>query len=88
MADFARINPDNGSFEIAPVNFEAPDGTTIMNFYLDENMMSEYGFKPVDSDPEPEVQSNQVAAPIYEDLGDTIRVTWRIVDIEDPVVEE
>ena len=72
----------NGVFEYAPVNFVAPSGATIMNFDLDEDQMRSYGFKPMDEDPEPEVNDNQVAAPIYEDLGDKIRVTWRIVDIE------
>ena len=87
MADFGRINPDNGAFEIAPVNFEAPDGTTIMNFYLDENMMTEYGFKPVLTPPEPETGSEEFAVPRYTDEGDQIRVHWEIISTAEPTDE-
>ena len=88
MSEYGRINPETGAFEIAPVNFTAPDGTTIMNFYLDENLIVQYGFKPVITPPEPETGSEEIAVPRYNDMGDQIVVHWEIISTAEPSDDE
>lgn len=77
---FGRINQETGAFEDAPVNFVCPDGTTICNFVFNEDLMKTYGFKPVQSDPEPETEANETAVPRYKDTGEVIQLTWEILE--------
>ena len=80
---FGRINQETQAFEWAPVNFVTPDGETIMNFCFDEELERQYGFKQVETEPEPEVGPNQIAVPRYTDDGDVIRESWEIIDLEE-----
>ena len=77
---YGRINPENRAFEWAPVSFITPDGTTVMNFCFDEELMVQYGFKPVEEEPEPGVGPNQFAVPRYEDKGEYIQQTWEVIE--------
>ena len=76
---FGRINPDK-AFERAPVNFITPEGVTIMNFCFNEGLIRQYGFKPVEESPEPEVEPNQIGVPRYEDMGEYIKQTWDVIE--------
>ena len=85
---FGRINSETGAFEFAPVNFVCPDGSTICNFIFNEDLMRSYGFKPVQSEPEPEVEPNKIAVPRHKDTGEAIRLTWEILENEPEDIEE
>lgn len=42
---YAKLN--NGALEFAPKNYKSNDGQIIFNFNLNEDLMQEYGYKPV-----------------------------------------
>ena len=83
---YGRFN--NNEFEQAPVNFIAPDGTTICNFDRNTEMLAQYGFKEVQSEPMPDLAPNQMAEPVYS-LGDNGEIieSWNITETDMPVDE-
>ena len=77
MKEYGKIN-SNGVFISAPVNFITPDGKPVLNFCSSVKLMTEYGFKPVESEEEPEVDGAHIAVPVYQDMGSVIRRSWSV----------
>lgn len=75
----------NGTIQYAPMNLVTEDNIVIPNFYLDEELMLQYGYKPVFSEiPEYDAEKQYVVLQAYVETDIDITAQYVIIDKEVP----
>lgn len=83
MLNYGKISAETGELEYAPINLEV-DGRLVCNANRKPDVLIPLGYKPVRVEGTPifDEETGEESAPVIEDRGDYISVTYVSTDAE------